>query len=73
MNSEPKGSDKKEFEGVLHTFYDQIDMVEGSIDEENRDGALLFAVFRGKVSEGIDFSDNYCRAVVTLGIPYPGL
>ncbi|KAL0140560.1 hypothetical protein V8B55DRAFT_1447814 [Mucor lusitanicus] len=70
--SEPKGSDKKEFEGVLNTYYDQIDAVEANIDEENRDGALFFAVFRGKVSEGIDFSDNYCRAVVTLGIPFPG-
>lgn len=47
--------------------------MEANIDEENRDGALFFAVFRGKVSEGIDFSDNYCRAVVTLGIPFPGL
>ncbi|KAL9550370.1 hypothetical protein PS6_005585 [Mucor atramentarius] len=71
-DTEPKGSDKKEFEGVLNTFYDQIDAVEANIDEENRDGALFFAVFRGKVSEGIDFSDNYCRAVVTLGIPFPG-
>ncbi|KAL9555728.1 hypothetical protein MBANPS3_002225 [Mucor bainieri] len=70
--SEPKGSDKKEFEAVLNTFYDQIDAVETNIDEENRDGALFLAVFRGKVSEGIDFSDNYCRAVVTLGIPFPG-
>ncbi|KAI8327937.1 hypothetical protein EDC96DRAFT_453025, partial [Choanephora cucurbitarum] len=62
--SEPKGSDKKEFESTLNTFYHQIDQAQG---------ALLFAVFRGKVSEGIDFSDNYCRAVVTLGIPYPGV
>lgn len=33
-------------------------------------GALLFAVFRGKVAEGIDFSDNEARAVITIGIPY---
>ncbi|XP_058805941.1 Fanconi anemia group J protein homolog [Phymastichus coffea] len=33
-------------------------------------GALLFAVFRGKVAEGIDFSDNEARAVLTIGIPY---
>lgn len=30
-------------------------------------GALLFAVFRGKVAEGIDFSDNEARAVLTVG------
>lgn len=29
-------------------------------------GALLFAVFRGKVAEGIDFSDNEARAVLTV-------
>lgn len=36
-------------------------------------GALLFAVFRGKVSEGIDFSDTAARAVITIGIPYPNI
>lgn len=36
-------------------------------------GALLFAVFRGKASEGIDFSDTAARAVITLGIPYPNV
>ncbi|XP_026755024.2 Fanconi anemia group J protein homolog isoform X2 [Galleria mellonella] len=34
-------------------------------------GAILFAVFRGKVSEGMDFKDHQARAVVTIGIPYP--
>lgn len=34
------------------------------------DGALLLAVFRGKVAEGIDFKDNEARCVVTVGIPY---
>lgn len=70
---EPKGSDKKEFEKAINQFYTQIDDVELDIDEHGRDGALFFAVFRGKVSEGIDFTDNYCRAVVTIGIPYPGV
>jgi hypothetical protein len=27
----------------------------------------MFAVFRGKVSEGLDFSDNKARAVVSIG------
>ena len=29
-------------------------------------GGLLFAVCRGKLSEGIDFSDNKARAVVVV-------
>ncbi|XP_047999138.1 Fanconi anemia group J protein homolog isoform X4 [Leguminivora glycinivorella] len=35
------------------------------------EGALLFAVYRGKVSEGMDFKDHQARAVVTIGVPYP--
>lgn len=35
------------------------------------DGALLIAVCRGKVSEGLDFTDDNARAVVTIGIPFP--
>lgn len=37
------------------------------------DGALLIAVCRGKVSEGLDFSDDNARAVVTIGIPFPNI
>lgn len=36
-------------------------------------GGLLLAVCRGRASEGIDFSDNNARCVVTLGIPYPNI
>lgn len=38
---------------------------------DNRLGSILLAVCRGKVSEGIDFSDEYGRAVVITGLPYP--
>ena len=31
------------------------------------------AVCRGKVSEGLDFSDDNARAVVTIGIPFPNV
>ena len=31
------------------------------------------AVCRGKVSEGLDFSDDNARAVITIGIPFPNV
>ncbi|CAE7877490.1 RTEL1, partial [Symbiodinium sp. KB8] len=34
-------------------------------------GAVLFAVCRGRVSEGLDFNNRYGRAVIVTGIPYP--
>lgn len=36
-------------------------------------GALFLAVYRGKVSEGIDFSDDNARGVIAVGIPFPNL
>lgn len=40
-------------------------------DEGGPSGALFLAVYRGKISEGLDFSDNNARAVVAVGIPFP--
>lgn len=31
----------------------------------------MIAVFRAKMSEGISFNDDYARAVICIGIPYP--
>ena len=36
-------------------------------------GAILFCVFRGKMSEGIDFRDEQARAAIIVGIPYPNV
>ena len=34
-------------------------------------GGIFLAVCRGKISEGIDFSNQHCRAVCLIGIPFP--
>jgi Rad3-related DNA helicase len=39
----------------------------------SKKGAILAIVCRGKVSEGIDFPDGMCRAVILVGVPYPNI
>ncbi|KMT19267.1 hypothetical protein BVRB_1g014480 isoform A [Beta vulgaris subsp. vulgaris] len=41
--------------------------------EDCKEGAAFLAVCRGKVSEGIDFSDENARAVIIIGIPFPNI
>ncbi|KAL4481081.1 hypothetical protein ABPG72_015036 [Tetrahymena utriculariae] len=36
-------------------------------------GSAFFCVARGKITEGIDFSDESARAVILIGLPYPPL
>ena len=36
-------------------------------------GALMFAVMRGKMAEGIDLCDDECRAIILVGVPFPNL
>lgn len=57
---EPK--DAKSLETVLKSYY-------GSIDSGRK--AVLLAVCRGKVSEGINFANDYARCIMIVGIPYP--
>ncbi|XP_062594294.1 Fanconi anemia group J protein homolog isoform X2 [Saccostrea cucullata] len=67
---EPRASDRVDFEDLMRQYYDSIHMSQDQADGR-KTGALFVAVFRGKVSEGMDFADNYARAVITVGIPYP--
>lgn len=39
--------------------------------KDSPNGAFMMAVCRGKVSEGLDFTDNNARAVICVGIPFP--
>mmetsp|Transcript_96450 Transcript_96450/g.171491 ORF Transcript_96450/g.171491 Transcript_96450/m.171491 type:complete len:958 (+) Transcript_96450:73-2946(+) len=46
-------------------------LANGPIPGRSVGGAILAAVCRGKLCEGIDFTDRQCRMVVMVGIPYP--
>lgn len=58
---EPTGS-QAEFEAARDEYAD-------TIRETGR--CVLFAVFRGKMSEGISFNDDNARAVICVGVPFP--
>ncbi|XP_076361576.1 regulator of telomere elongation helicase 1 isoform X2 [Tachypleus tridentatus] len=58
---EPQGKDA--FQESIEQFYNKI------YAPESR-GASFFAVCRGKVSEGLDFSDRNARAVIITGLPF---
>lgn len=42
-------------------------------EKNQQTGGILMGVFRGRASEGYNFSDQFARAVVVLGIPYPNI
>lgn len=63
MYFEPK--DTKEMKKMLIQYYEDLNSINSK--------AIMIGVCRGKVSEGINFSDHYARAVIVVGIPYPSL
>jgi Fanconi anemia group J protein len=54
----------KNFDTLLKDYYNCIDDSNG---DDVHNGGLLLAVYRGRASEGLDFSDNYGRAVIACG------
>lgn len=59
---EPRG--KVALQDAMEGFYEKI-------NDPSLNGAIFVAVCRGKVSEGLDFSDINGRAVIITGLPYP--
>ena len=59
---EPKRA--AEYQMVMDRYY-------SAIFENENSGAILMGVCRGRISEGLDFSDNAARCVVIVGIPFP--
>ncbi|KAH9275667.1 hypothetical protein BASA83_001966 [Batrachochytrium salamandrivorans] len=57
---------QQEFSGSMKRFEDRI-------EQRLSPAPMFMAICRGRVSEGIDFSDRKGRAVVIYGIPYPAL
>ena len=61
---EPKMA--SEYQLIMDRYYSAV-----FEDEDEDRGAILLAVCRGRISEGLDFSDKAARAVIVVGIPYP--
>lgn len=70
---EPQRADSSTFDYTMSEYFSHASGYSDGYDDDDRGGALLLAVCRGKVSEGLDFTDNSARAVVTVGIPFPNV
>lgn len=53
-----------QFKTVLNSYFLQC---------KKPKGAVFFALARGKISEGLDLSDEKCRALIMIGVPYPAV
>ena len=63
IHREPKNS--RDVETALAQYSKEASM--------SKDGALLFSVMGGKMSEGINFANEMARCVLVVGLPYPDI
>ena len=75
---EPRAGPAEDFEKLIKHYYKIISDCKKSetgitsiSTRPHVTGAIFFAVYRGKVSEGLDFADENARVVINIGIPYP--
>jgi regulator of telomere elongation helicase 1 len=54
-------SNPNEFAKIIIDYYNNI---------KNKKGGILMGVCRGRISEGLNFSDDAARCVIIIGIPY---
>jgi len=67
---EPK--DPAKYQATMEKYYKTIFGDRGpKKGKQGEGGAVLMGVCRGRISEGLDFSDNAARCVIVIGIPYP--
>ena len=44
-----------------------------NVIKQKKSSAVLVSVMGGRLSEGINFSDEMARSIIVLGLPYPNL
>eukprot|EP00755_Sulcionema_specki_P033458 Sspe_Gene.100784::Locus_75441_Transcript_1_1_Confidence_1.000_Length_1766::g.100784::m.100784/K11273/DDX11, CHL1, CTF1; chromosome transmission fidelity protein 1 len=67
---EPRGGGGDDLATMLRKYQAACDAARHS-SPGDLNGAVLFSVIGGKLSEGINFSDHYGRCVIVIGMPYP--
>ncbi|KKA29146.1 hypothetical protein TD95_004251 [Thielaviopsis punctulata] len=55
------------------TLQAYTEAIMGPNKDDSTNGAILFGVVGGKMSEGINFSDQLGRCVVVVGLPFPNI